>query len=69
MTFGEKVKTLRKQKNITQTALANMAHLSQPTIVRYEQEKVVPTHNNAYQVAMALGVDVDMLLDDERSVV
>ena len=69
MTFGEKVKILRKQKHITQTALANMAHLTQPTIAKYEQDSVVPTYNNVYQVAMALEVDVDMLLDDDRSVV
>ena len=68
MTFGEKVKILRKQKNITQTALANTTHLTQPTIAKYEQDSVVPTYNNAYQVALALGVDIDMLLDDGRGV-
>lgn len=68
MTFGEKVKTLRKQRHITQTTLANLTHLTQPTIAKYEQDSVVPTYNNAYQVALVLGVDVDVLLDDERSV-
>lgn len=68
MTFGEKVKTLRKQRHIIQTTLANLTHLTQPTIAKYEQDSVVPTYNNAYQVALVLGVDVDVLLDDERSV-
>ena len=44
MTFGEKVKDLRTQKEWSQEALAKMLGVSRRTVIAYEQGTSYPRH-------------------------
>ena len=64
----DKIKLLRKKNKLTQVELAEKAHVKQSTIQAYESGRAKPFYGTAVQLANALGVDIDVLLNDERSV-
>ena len=66
--FSDKVFYLRKKNKLTQTELAEKTNVKQSTIQAYESGRAKPMMNTAIQLASALGVDVDSLMNDERSV-
>ena len=68
MKFSDKVYYLRIQKKLTQTELAERAHLTQSTIQAYESGRAKPLYNTMAALANALEVDVDDLMNDERSI-
>ena len=49
MTFGEKIKNLRKAKNLNQTQLANAIGVSLRTIRGWEIEGRYPKQHELYQ--------------------
>ena len=62
MTFGEKLRTLRLKKNITQQELAKEAGLGINTISNYEKGKTYPHDRGVYaRLASILGVSADYL--------
>jgi len=62
MTFGEKVKTLRQRKKLSQSALAELAGVSPRTIFGYEAGTTYPrTEKMLDCLAKALDVDRDDL--------
>lgn len=62
MTFGEKIKLLRKQNNITQTQLAQLTGVSLRTIINYEKYDKKPKQPEMYEaLAKALNVDASEL--------
>ena len=66
MTFGEKIKNLRKAKNLNQTQLANAIGVSLRTIRGWEIEGRYPKQHELYQkLADILGC---FLFDDGRRV-
>lgn len=68
MTFGEKVKNLRKTKNMNQTQLANEIGVSLRTVRGWEVEGRYPKQHDLYQkLADALGCDVSYLMTEEES--
>ena len=68
MTFGEKVKTLRKTKGMSQTQLAQAVGVSLRTVGRWEKEGRYPKQHDLYQkLADALGCDVSYLMTEEES--
>lgn len=68
MTFGEKVKTLRKTKNMNQTQLADTIGVSLRTIRGWEIEGRYPKQHDLYQkLADALGCDISYLMTEEES--
>ena len=50
MTFGEKVRRLRKEKGWTQSELAKLSGLSLRTIISYEKGESYPKKRSTYDV-------------------
>ena len=70
MTFGEKIKNLRKSKNLNQNQLANAIGVSLRTILGWEIEGRYPKQHELYQkLADVLGCDVSYLMTEEESFV
>src|SRR5262245_14017955 len=63
MTFGEKLKQLREQAGLTQTALAEASGRSLGAVRDYEQGNRSPTLRAAFQLAAALGVSVEVFAE------
>lgn len=68
MKFSDKVFYLRKKNKLTQTELAEKTHVKQSTIQAYESGRAKPMMNTAIQLADALGVELDVLINEERTV-
>lgn len=67
MTFGQKVRKLREERGMTATELADLAHISQPTVSQYESgARNNPYPNTKIAIAMALGVKPSYLDDDRE---
>lgn len=70
MAFGEKIKNLRKSKNLNQTQLANAIGVSLRTIRGWEIEGRYPKQHELYQkLADVLGCDVSYLMTEEEAFV
>lgn len=68
MKFSDKVFYLRQKNKLTQVELAKRTNVKQSTIQAYESGRAKPMINTAIQLAKVLGVDVNDLMNDERSV-
>ena len=65
MTFGEKIKSLRKSKGMNQTQLANALGVSLRTIRGWEAEGRYPKQHELYQkLADTLGCDISYLMTE-----
>ncbi|SFC57182.1 helix-turn-helix domain-containing protein [Butyrivibrio sp. YAB3001] len=64
MTLGEKIRTIRKQKGISQEALAAMVYTKKQTISLYEQDKLELKVSVLTRIASALKVPVTTLLEE-----
>lgn len=68
MTFGEKIRSLRKGKKMSQQELASMVGVSYLTIRSWEVEGRYPKQNILYQkLADALQCDVSYLMSENAS--
>lgn len=68
MTFGERVRTLRKKKKLSQNALAELVGVSPRTIFGYEAGTTYPrTENILNRLAGALDVTREALMEGETS--
>ena len=61
MTFGEKLKNLRKERNLSIKQLSELSHLSSVQISNYEHNHYVPNAINITKLAEALGCSYDDL--------
>lgn len=68
ITLGKKVNYFRKQKNISQKDLANMIHASQSNISNLEHGKNKFNIEKLSEIAAALDVTLDDLLEDSLSI-
>ena len=69
MTFGEKVRSLRKEKKMSQQELASMVGVSYRTIRSWEVEGRFPKQNVLYQkLADALQCRGSYLMNDNETV-
>ena len=67
MTFGEKIKQLRKSKGLLQKNLSEMTGISLRSITYYETDKVLPNNIAILKkLAQALGTTVEELIDDRE---
>lgn len=67
MTFGEKVKNLRNEKNVTQDQLAKAVGISRRTVVGYEDGARYPRDRETYRkLADYFGVSVNYLLTEDE---
>jgi transcriptional regulator with XRE-family HTH domain len=70
MKFGEKLRTLRIQKQLTQRELANKVGLGLNTISNYEKGRTYPQNRDVYrQLADILGVTVETLYNENDAFV
>ena len=68
MTFGEKVRSLRKEKKMSQQELASRVGVSYRTIRSWEVEGRFPKQNVLYQkLADALQCDVSYLMSENEA--
>ena len=64
MTLGEKLKYLRKQKNITQTQFADMLYVTRQAVQKWESDLSAPDLSKLPDISKMLGISIDMLLDE-----
>ena len=65
MTIGEIIRRTRKDKNMTQKQLGEAAGIAEPTIRKYESNRLNPTRETLHKIATALGVHEIALLPGE----
>jgi transcriptional regulator with XRE-family HTH domain len=61
-TFGERLKLLREQKDLSQEALGKIFHLTQSIIAHYEAGRKQPSQQTLRKFADFFNVSVDYLL-------
>src|SRR3954471_22944888 len=68
--FGEKVKQLRAERNLTQPQLAQVIGIEQSYLSKLENDKSIPSADIFQAMLKAFGVDVGTFLDgvDEKQV-
>ena len=64
--FGERLRNLRKEKGYTQKIMAEKMHVSQNTILRWENNYKYPTQSNLIQLSNVFHVSLDYLVGIER---
>lgn len=62
MEFSERLKTLRKQVQLTQVDVAEKLGISQPAYASWERGIKKPTQENLVKIAQILNVSVDYLV-------
>lgn len=68
MTFGEKIKTLRKSKGMSQSELADQIGVTYRTIRGWEVEGRYPKQSNLYQkLANVFQCDVSYLMSEDEA--
>lgn len=63
MTLGERIQQLRKEKRLTQTALASNIGVSVAQLTRYETQGVQPNAEALKRMAMVFGISIDYLVN------
>jgi transcriptional regulator with XRE-family HTH domain len=61
--LGENIKRILAKKQITQKELACWAQVNETSLSRWMSGQHLPTIDNLYSVASALGVSMDELVD------
>ena len=64
MKLGEKIKTLRKQKNISQEVLAQYLGVTFQAVSKWENGTSEPSTSNLIALARLYGISVETLLQD-----
>lgn len=62
ITFGQRLKDLRKSKRLTQQQLADIFFLNKSSISRYENDSQLPEHELLQKMADYFEVSIDYLL-------
>lgn len=61
-TFGDRLKQLRKEKNLTQENLASIFFLNKSSISRYEKNSQIPENDLLQKIADFFDVSTDYLM-------
>lgn len=64
MKFGDKLKKLRQNNNMSQEELADKINVSRQAISKWELKETMPETDNIVQVSKIFKVSIDYLLDD-----
>lgn len=56
--FSTNLKYIRNEKKMSQSKLAELAHVNQTTIMRWETGEMSPSLDNIYDIANALNISV-----------
>ena len=65
MTLGSKILKLRKEKGLSQDALAELLGVSRQAVSKWELGEAMPDLNNAVQLSKCFQVSLDFLMHDE----
>ena len=60
--FAERLKELRKEKNLTQTDLASILKIKQQSYARYEADTSEPSYGMLVEISKFFDVSTDYLL-------
>ena len=63
MTFGERIKALRKERGMTQEELAERLSVTRQTVSKWEQGTTQPDLDRVLELGRLFGVSTDYLLD------
>ena len=63
MTFGEKLKELRKSFGLSQEQLADMMNVSRQAITKWETDRGLPDVTNLQEISQLFGISIDDLLN------
>lgn len=67
MTFGEKLKEIRKRFGLTQEKLSGLIHVSRQAITKWENDEGLPDITNLQELSKLFGVTIDYLLDKDNN--
>ncbi len=67
MTFGEKLKGLRKEKGYSQEEMAGLLEVSRQAVSKWESDRGIPEIDKLVQISNMFGVTLDYLLKNESS--
>lgn len=65
MTIGEKLCKLRKQKGLSQEAVADAVGVSRQAVSKWERNESLPDLDNVRMLCLVLGVSADQLLNED----
>lgn len=65
MTFGEKLKILRKEKGYSQEEFASLLNVSRQAVSKWESDRGTPETDKLLQISNMFGVTLDYLLKTE----
>ena len=66
MTLGQKLKTILKEKNMTQEELAEQLDVSRQAVGKWVNDKGIPEVTKLIQISNMFGVSLDYLLKEEE---
>lgn len=66
MGFSEKLKNIRREKNLSQEQLAELLNVSRQAVSKWEQENGFPETEKLIQLAQKLDISLDELLLDKQ---
>ena len=66
-TFGDKLKQIRLERNLTQEELASRLNTTKQVISRYEKNQRTPKISIAQEYAKALDAPISYLIDDDEN--
>lgn len=64
MTFGQKLKKLRNDNNLTQEQLANMIFVTRTAISKWETDNGYPSIDSLKQLSNVFNIGIDALISD-----
>ncbi len=65
MTFGEKIKKLRNDNNLTQEQLAEKLFVTRTAVSKWETDRGLPSIDTLQEIAKLFGVSLDSLISDD----
>ncbi|MBD5136615.1 MAG: helix-turn-helix transcriptional regulator [Lachnospiraceae bacterium] len=67
MTFGEKLKTIRRHANMSQEKLAEKIGVSRQAITKWETDRGIPDIENIIAISKLFDISVDELISEQKS--
>lgn len=64
MTFGEKIKKIRKEMNLPQSEFAKLCEIAEASLSRYERDEHFPRLDTVFHIANMINMTVVELLED-----
>ena len=69
MLLGQRIKTLRKENNLTQEELGKLINVTKVSICCYEKETRIPTLETLIALANVFKVDINYFIGNDKYVV